>query len=180
MEMIRTILFAAMLISAVTVKAQSPLSFGSMNGTLPAFRHFNQVADTNHLRKKWFVTKYAGISAGFVGFNGGNGTFLSAPVGLQINRQLTNNLYAFAGVSVAPSFLNYNSAFYQPGVNKNYGLMNANNFGTWSAAQMGLMYINNERTFSISGSIGVSRRNYQGYPPFYTPANAPVLSNNKQ
>lgn len=179
MEMIRTILFAAILLSTVTAKAQTPLSFGSMNGTLPAFRHF-QVADTNHPQKKWFVTKYAGLSAGFVGFNGGSGTFLSAPAGLQVNRQLTNNVYAFAGVSVAPSFFPYSNTFYQPGINKNYGLMNANNFGTWSAAQMGLMYINNERTFSISGSVGVGRRIYNGYPPFYGPANAPVLRNNNQ
>ena len=179
MEMIRTILFAAILISAVSVKAQSPLSFGSMNGIQPAFRHFNQVADTNNLRKKWFVTKYAGISSGFVAFNGGSGTFLSAPLGLQINRQLTNNVYAFAGVSVAPSFSHYNSPLYQPGFNKNNGLMNANNFGTYSAAQMGLMYINNERTFSISGSIGVGRSSYNDYSPFYAPANAPVLRNNK-
>lgn len=174
--MIRTILFAAILLSTVTVKAQSPLSFGSMNGTQPAFRHFDQVADTNHLRKKWFVTKYAGISAGF----GGSSTFLSAPVGVQVNRQLTNNVFAFAGVTMAPSFFTYSHSFYQPGINKNYGLMNANNFGALSAAQMGLMYINNERTFSISGSIGVGRRIYTGYPPFYAPANAPVLRNTNQ
>ena len=180
MEMIRTILFAAILISAVAVKAQTPLSFGSMNGLQPAFRHFNQVADTNNPRKKWFFTKYASISTGFVAFNGGSGTFLSAPVGLQINRQLTNNVYAFAGVSVAPTFFHYNSAFYQPGINKNNSLMNANNFGINPAAYMGLMYINPERTFSISGSIGISRSSYNSYSPFYTPANSPVLRNNKQ
>jgi hypothetical protein len=151
-----------------------------MNGIQPAFRHFNQVADTNNLRKKWFVTKYAGISSGFVAFNRGGGTFLSVPVGLQVNRQLTNNVYAFAGVSVAPSFFHYNSAFYQSGMNKNNRLMNANSFGTYSAAQMGLMYINNERTFSISGSIGVGISSYNSYSPFYAPANAPVLRNNKQ
>lgn len=180
MEMIRTILFAAILLSAVTVKAQSPLGFGAMNGMQPTFfRHFDQRADTNHLQKKWFLTKYAGISAGFAGFNGGSATFLSAPMGLQINRQLTNNVYAFAGVTVAPSFLNYNSPFYQPGAIKNYGLMNPNNFGTYSAAHMGLMYINNDRTFSISGSFGVGRNSYNGYSPFYAPGNAPVLRNNK-
>jgi hypothetical protein len=177
MQMIRTILFAAILISAVAVKAQSPLAFGAMNGMQPAFRHFNQVADTNNLRKKWFVTKYAGISSGFVAFNGGSGTFLSVPVGLQINRQLTNNVYAFAGVTVAPSYFHYNGSFYQPGINKNNSLMNANNFGTYSAAHLGLMYINNERTFSISGSIGVSRSNYNSHSPFYAPDNSPVLRN---
>lgn len=174
MEMKRTILFAAILISAVAVKAQSPLSFGYMNGIQPAFRDFNHLADSNNLRKKWFITKYAGITSGFVAFNGGSGTFLSAPVGLQLNRQLSNNVYAFAGVSVAPAFFHFNSSFYQPAINKNNSFMQANNFNTYSAAHMGLMYINNERTFSISGSIGVSRSNYNSYLPFYAPANSPV------
>ena len=180
MEMKRTILFAAIILSAVAVKAQAPLSFGSMNGMQPAFRHFHQVGDSNTLRKKWFVTKYAGISTGFVAFNGGSGTFLSAPVGLQLNRQLTNNLYAFAGVSVAPTFFHFNGAFYQPGVNKNNSFMNANNFGINPAAHMGLLYTNDERTFSISGSISVSRSNYNSYSPFYTPANSPGFRNYKQ
>jgi hypothetical protein len=176
--MIRTILFAAILLSAVTVKAQSPLSFGAMNGTQPAFQHFHQVADSNNVRKKWFVTKYAGISSGFVAFRGGSGTFLSAPVGLQLNRKLTDNVYAFAGVSVAPTFFHYNGAFYQPGLNKGNSFMNANNFGIYSAAHMGVMYINNDRTFSISGSIGVGRGNYYNNSPFYAPGNSPVLRKN--
>jgi hypothetical protein len=95
---------------------------------------------------------------------------------LQLNRQLTNNVYAFAGVSVAPSFLHYNGAFYQPGINKSNSFMNANNFGTYSVAHMGLMYINNERTFSISGSIGVGRSSYNSYSPFYAP-NSHLLRN---
>jgi hypothetical protein len=178
MRMIRTILFAAILLSAVAVKAQSPLSFGTMNGTQSAFQHFHQVADTNNVRKKWFVTKYASISSGFVAFRGGSGTFLSAPVGLQLNRQLSNNVYAFAGVSVAPTFFHYNGAFYQPGINKSNSFMNANNFGTYSAAHMGVMYINNDRTFSISGSIGVGRSSYYNQSPFYAPGNSPMLRKN--
>ena len=179
MKMKRTILFAAIILSAVAVKAQSPLSFGAMNGMQPAFRHFHQVGDSNTLRKKWFITKYAGISTGFVAFNGGSGTFLSAPVGLQLNRQLTNNLYAFAGVSVAPTFFHFNGAFYQPGVNKNSSFMNANNFGINPSAYMGVMYVNDERTFSISGSISVSRSNYYNHSPFYAPDNSSVLRHNK-
>jgi hypothetical protein len=181
MEMIRTILlFAAILLSAVVVKAQSPLYFGSMNRTQPAFRHFSQMTDSSSPRKKWFVSKYGGISTGFVAFNGGSGTFLSAPVGLTLYRQLNNNLYAFADVSVAPSFFHFNGTFYQPGINKSNSFMNANNFGVYSAAQMGLMYINNDRTFSISGSIGVSRGSYNNYLPFYAPANSPGFRNYKQ
>ncbi len=178
--MIRTILFAIILLTSVSVKAQTPLSFGNMNTGLPAFRHFNQAADTTSLQKKWFLTKQIGLSSGFFAFNGGSGTFLSAPVGLQLNRQLTNNVYAFAGVAVAPAYLHFNNAAFQPGAIKNTGFMNANSFSTYTTAQMGLMYINDQRTFSISGSFGVSRRNYNGYSPFYTPAPAPTIKNSRQ
>ena len=170
MYMIRISLIAAIVISVVTVKAQSPLSFGAMNGMQPTFGQFNLLGDTNKLQKKWFLTSYAGLSAGFAHFNGTNNTFLSVPVGLQINRQLTNNVYAFAGVSALPLFSPYSTTFYQPGINKINGFMNVNRFGTLSAAHVGMMYINNERTFSISGSIGVSRNSYNNYFPYYAPA----------
>ena len=57
--------------------------------------------------------------------------------------------------------------------------MNASNFGIYPAAQMGLMYINDERTFSISGSIGVSRSSYYNRSPFYAPDNSSVLRHNQ-
>jgi hypothetical protein len=148
-----------------------------MNGVQPAFRHFgHDLADTNNLHKKWFFTKYAGISSGFVAFKGGSGSFLSAPIGVQVYRPLNNNVYAFAGVSVAPVFFGYNSTFYQPGVNKYNSFMTPNNFGVNSSANVGLMYINDDRTFSISGSIGVSRGTYYNSDSrFYSPANVPVF-----
>lgn len=175
MKMKRIILFAAILLATVVVKAQVPLSFGAANFMHPAFRHFSQVGDTNASHKKWFLSKYGGISTGFMAFNGGSGMFLSAPVGLQINRQLTNNLYAFAGVSVAPFYFRNNSAFYQPGINKNNSFMNPNTYGAYSAAYMGLMYVNDERTFSISGSISVGRGYSSGRstPYYYMPINGP-------
>jgi hypothetical protein len=172
----RIFLFAAILLSAVVVTAQAPLGFGTMDQ--PFSRHFGQVADTSGHPKKWFLSKYAGISTGFMAFRGGSGAFLSAPVGLQLYRQLNNNIYAFAGVSVAPSIFNINSGFYQPAINKNNSFMNANRFGVYSSAHMGLMYINDDRTFSISGSIGVGR--YSGQSPFYPPAYSPGVRNYKQ
>lgn len=179
-QMTRIILIATILVSAVTVKAQSPLAFGAMNSLQPGFSQFNQRIDTSHLQKKWFLTKYAGISAGFTTFNGGNSSFLSAPLGLQINRQLTNNVLAFAGVTVAPSYFPYINAPYQPGMFKNNGFMTPNSFGTYSTAQMGLMYISNDRSFSISGSIGVGRSDfYGGRSPFYNPA-TPTIRNKHQ
>lgn len=178
-DMIRTILFAAILISATAVKAQTVSSAGAMNGTQSEFKHPQQVSDTNNIQKKWFVTKYAGISTGFVAFKGGGGSFLSVPLALQVNRQLTNNLYAFGGVSLVPYLFHSNAMSYQPSIKKNNSFMQTNNFSAYSDAKVGLMYINNERTFSISGSIGVSRSTYNGYSPFYSPVYSPVSGNNQ-
>lgn len=175
--MLRIILFAAILMSGMTVNAQMDSSFGAMNGTESVFKHPQQVSDTNNIHKKWFVTKYSGVSAGFVAFKGGSGSFLSVPLGLQLNRQLTNNLYAFGGVSVTPYVFRYNSVPYQPAINKNNGLMQTNNFAAYSDAKIGVMYISNDKTFSISGSVGVSRGGYNGYSPFYGPLYSPVGGN---
>lgn len=171
--MIRTILFAAILISATAVKGQVAPSF--MNGTQSGTRHSTDPVDTNRVQNKWSVVKYAGISTGFVAFKGGGGSYLSAPLALQVNRQLTNNLYAFGGVSVTPYLFHSNIAPYQPAANKNNSFMQTNHLSTYSDAKIGVMYINNEKTFSISGSIGVSRGGYNNYSPFYAPVYAPVL-----
>jgi hypothetical protein len=85
---------------------------------------------------------------------------------LQLNRQLTNNLFAFGSVSVTPSIFRYNS---MPVVNKNYSLMQTNHFSAYPEARVGVMYISNDKTFSISGSIGVSSNTYNSYSPFYSP-----------
>jgi hypothetical protein len=166
----RTILFVAILMSGMALKAQIAPSSGAMNG----FQRPLQANDTNNIHKKWFVTKYAGVSTGFVAFKGGSTSFLSVPLGLQINRQLTNNLFAFGGVSVAPSVFRYNGMPYQPAMNKGNGFMQTNHFAAYSDAKIGVMYISNDRTFSVSGSIGVSTGSYNNYSPFYSPAYAPV------
>lgn len=146
--MIRSILLLTLLTTALTTRAQMPLS---LTGQPLSFRHYYPTTDTTHHAKKWFLTKTIGISTAFTSLGG---TFLSTPVGIQLNRQLTNNVYAFAALTVAPTFMQYNSPFYQ------------NKLATYSAAHLGLMYVNDEKTFSISGSIGVSRNNYN---PYYLP-----------
>ncbi|WP_146217684.1 hypothetical protein [Chitinophaga sp. S165] len=185
--MTRIILFIAILMSAMVVKAQSPLSYGGMNGTRSALTDPHQMTDTNNLQKKLFITKYAAISTGFVAFKGGGGSFLSVPMGLQVNRQLTNNVIAFGGVSVEPSLFNFNTPLYQRGIGKNNGMMYGNNGGTDGrnfsinpAARIGVMYISNSGAFSISGSIGVSRSAYNGYSPFYAPTTFSTLRNYQQ
>ncbi|MET3876936.1 hypothetical protein ABIE50_002348 [Chitinophaga sp. OAE865] len=175
--MLRAILFFVVLISGLAANAQVDSSFGAMNGAGSSFRPPLQINDTNYIHKKWFVTKDAGVSTGFIAFKGGSSSFLSVPLGLQINRQLTSNFYAFGGVSVTPYVFRYNGMPYQSAITKGSGLMQTNNFAAYSDAKIGVMYINNDRTFSISGSIGVSRGGYNGYSPFYAPAYAPVGGN---
>lgn len=180
----RSILFVAVVMLAMAAKAQVPVSMGGMYGYGPqsSFRNFSQTLDSSKLQKKWFVTKYASLSAGFIGFSGGSASFVSAPVGVQLNRQLSNTLYAFAGLEVAPTYLITNNAFLQPGIiGKSNGFMGGtNNLSINPAARVGLMYVNPDRTFSISGSIGVRQNSYNGlygYPPVYGPAYNPAAPN---
>lgn len=179
MSMLRTLLFAAILMSGMAVKAQTDSSFGAINGAESVFKRPQQAGDTNNIHKKWFVTKYAGVSTGFMAFKGGGGSFFSVPLGLQLNRQLTHNLFAFGGVSVTPYVSRFSNMLYQPVMNKGNGFMQQpNNFAAYSDAKIGVMYISNDKTFSISGSIGVSRGTYGGYGGYspFSPFNSPMYA----
>ena len=156
----------AVLISSMTLKAQTilPLSFVdyTQRQSLVNSTHLNDSA----VHKKWFLTKYSGISTSFSFFKGGSATVVAAPLGLQLNRRLNNNLYAFAGVSVAPAYVNFNNSFLSANTNKFYPnntSFKSNSFGMYSRAEMGLMYINDQKTFSISGSIGIERSTFPVY-----------------
>ena len=102
----------------------------------------------------------------------------SAPMGLQLNRRINNNLYAFANVTVAPSYISINPS-YLTGFNKNLSnrSFNQNSFGLYPAASLGLMYVNDAKTFSISGNISAEKSVYPAVP--YYPLNqskqSPVL-----
>jgi hypothetical protein len=165
MRLILLILASASFLSS---RAQTHLPISSMNYSLwQPFSCYDPLGDSNHLNQKLYFSKYAGVSTGFGFYNGANAIFLSAPVGLQLNRPLNNNLIAFAGISAAPVFFNFNRSFTDPGINKYYpggSLSNAYGFGVNSRIEMGLMYINDAKTFSISGSIGVDRASYPVYP----------------
>jgi hypothetical protein len=154
----RNFLFFVMLIFSVIVKAQAPLQFGLANASQKINFEDSNHSVQNTVNKKWFFSTFSGITSSYNFFNGGNALVLAAPVGLQLNRQLNNNMYAFAGVSVAPAYINFNRSFLSADMNKIYpGNFNSNSFGLYSRAELGLMYVNDARTFSISGSIGVSR-----------------------
>lgn len=113
---------------------------------------------------KWFVNRYSGISTTFTAWKGGFASIIAAPVGIQLNRRLNNNLYAFASVTAAPSYINFRQNFVKQDFGKssynNSFIGRTNNFSLYSRADIGVMYVNDQRTFSISGSIGVERSNY--------------------
>jgi hypothetical protein len=164
----RILLLTMVLITSISLRAQTGLPHSGLNYS-PAnpFTPYPPLSDYNGLQKKWSLSKYAGISASYGFFNGGSATVFSVPVGLQLNRRLNNNLYAFAGVAAAPAFYNFNNSFISSDVNKyNSGMtrFGTNNFGMYSKFETGLMYISNDRTFSISGSIGVYKSSYPAYP----------------
>jgi hypothetical protein len=178
MRLLAVILFSVVCFSA---KAQSPYFPGSspfMQRTM--LNPYHMLPDSNSWNKKWSLQKYAGMSTGFLFSQGTSATFLAAPVGLQLTRRLTNNVYAFAGVSVAPTYLHFNRSF-DPSYNKNFPggyATGLNQFNLSPKAELGLLYVNDQRTFSISGSFGVSRNSYpgyQGYPPYGFPVQQPVM-----
>jgi hypothetical protein len=119
--------------------------------------------------KKWFVSSYHNIGVGFNFINGSRATVVSAPVGLQLNRRLNDNLYAFTGVSLVPAYINFSHPPLSPGIKQYTGNgFKSGYFGVYPSVDMGLMYVNDARTFSVSGSIGIQRSNYPMLP--YSPA----------
>lgn len=120
--------------------------------------------------KKWFFSSYRGLSTTVSFFKGGNASVFSAPLGLQLNRRINDNWFAFANITVAPSYININPS-YLNGFNKNFSSsrFGQNYFGLYPAASMGVMYINDARTFSISGSVSTEKSLYPVLP--YYPDN---------
>ncbi len=112
--------------------------------------------------KKWSLQIYGGISTGISFFNGGSATFVAAPMGLQLSRKLSENIYAFAGVNIAPTYINLRQNFLNTLPGKSLvgqSLMyQPNSLNMSSRVEMGLMYTNDQHTFQISGSVGVERR----------------------
>lgn len=156
----RTLFVLITLMSSLLLQAQIPKQSVTDSSYIPH-------AQT----KKWFLTSYSNVGIGFNFMNGHTATVVSAPVGLQLNRELNNNLYAFAGVSLAPTYINFGHSFPSPGMGKPITAngYRSDYFGVYPSVNMGLMYVNDARTFSVSGSVGVSRSNYPMY--LYPPAN---------
>lgn len=164
----RFLLLCYISFSAVAAGAQTSLPLSAMDRIQRSGFDNNTTYAADHLSgKKWFVTRYSGLSTGFSFFNGGSANFVSVPLGLQLNRRLNNNLYAFAGVSAAPSYIHFNRtfrSFANDKFNPNNRLFKSDVLDVYSRAELGLMYINDDKTFSISGSIGIQRSSYPLFP----------------
>ena len=164
----RTGFLIAFLLSVFTPRAQTFLpggfiDYGYRGSMLHALRGNDSTSS-----KKWFVTKYSGISTSFSFSKAGSATVVAAPMGIQLNRRLNNNLYAFAGVSVAPAFVSFHQTFLSAPFSKSNpanSFYTGSGLGVYSRAELGLQYVNDERTFSISGSIGIERSSYP--MPYY-------------
>jgi len=162
---VRIVLGILALTSCLYTKAQmyAPPLLNSINLIQwTPFPDYDQIRESRINNQKWFVSKYVGVSAGSVFYPGGAATVVSAPIGLQLNRKLSNNFYAFGGVYLAPTFATFNHAFINPSSNKSYpgNLYNPYSLGINPGFRMGLMYVNDAGTFSISGSVGVQSSSY--------------------
>ena len=180
------ILLFVLLIFSTGIKAQIFPPFGFTDHSQQLSFGNPHFADSTSSHNRWFFSHYSSVSTGFSFFNGGSARFLAVPFGLQLNRRLNNNLYAFAGVSAAPAYINFNRSFLSPDFSKagqHYGFLRSNNFGMYSRAELGLRYVNDEKTFSISGSIGVESSSYPLFPLQQTGAGRsgrPVRAGNSQ
>ena len=178
----KIILIACILFTA-TLNGQTFLP-GNFPALMQRANFANQLQPIDNFpEKKWSFSKYTAISTSYTFFKGGNATIIAAPIGLQLNRRLDNNWYAFANVSVAPAYINFNQSFLTTGINKNYQKngFQSNSLNIYSSASLGLQYINEAKTFSISGSISVEKSSYPLLPyyPATTTKTNPAIPYNK-
>jgi hypothetical protein len=167
----RITVLLALIIFTTTLKAQTFMAGNFIpNNYRGGFANTRYAADSSS-QKKWFLTRYNALSTTYSFFKGGQAMIVAAPVGLQLNRRLTNNLYAFANATITPGYVSFNRSFIATDFNKairNNGLFKSSSLGIYSSAALGLQYVNDEKTFSISGSIVVEKSSYPLLPYYRT------------
>jgi hypothetical protein len=113
------------------------------------------------LNRGWQIQPFASASIGYT-FIGGGVSYLAAPVGIALFHPLNNNFTAFGAATLTPAVFHFSSLYSAspayPG-NSLTGLsVNAGITG-------GVIYTNDAKTFSISGSISVQRGSSPAYIP---------------
>lgn len=166
MIQMRLLYFFILPFFAINVQAQVPLNGSSHNYIEGSYNRINLNKYDSSSPKKWEITPYAGITSGYSLFNRNTAYLVGTSLGIQLGRRLSNNVYAFAAVSTTPMYINFDQAPFPPVQNK-FNTLNSfyqpGIFSMYSSASMGIMYINSEKTFSVSGSISVGSSSYPGY-----------------
>ena len=174
----RIAVLLAFIILTTTLKAQTFMRGDFISsGYRGGFANTRYPADSSSSQKKWLLTRYGALSTTFSFFKGGQAMIVAAPFAVQLNRRLSNNLYAFANATIAPAYVSFNRSFIASDFNKairSNGLFKSSNLDMYSSASLGLQYVNDEKTFSISGSIGVERSSYPLLPYYRTNEQRPA------
>jgi hypothetical protein len=121
--------------------------------------------------RSWQIRPYTGFSTGYIFSGRGGASYVSAQTGLMLIKPINNNFSAFAGISAGPTAYRVGSLPFSPLPNaagNNFNGLNLN-----AGVSGGLIYTNDARTFSISGSVSVERYSYPLYRPA-TPATGNV------
>ena len=159
----RILLFLSLIFSSSAIKSQSL----SQDNFLT--RDFNYIPANDSIPKhKWFISTNRSLNTGISFFKGGHASFVAMPMNLQLNRRLNENLYAFVNVGFTPAYINFSPSYIHNGFGKTFqsNSYNSNSLGLNPSASFGLMYINDAKTFSVSGSFTAEQNNYP-LMPFY-------------
>jgi hypothetical protein len=127
------------------------------------------LAPADNPNHTWQLRPFASVSAGYM-FLGGGISYLSAPLGIALYRPLNNNFTTFAAATVMPAVFHFNSLY---ATSPGYPGNNFTSLGVNAGVTGGIIYTNDAKTFSISGSISVER----GSNPVYIP---PASNTRKQ
>ena len=172
----RTLLLIATMFFFTTVNSQSfsPLGYPALGPGI-GFSHNISKNDSTG-KQKWFLSTNKSLYSGISFSRGSNAAIVAAPMSVQLNRRLNNNLYAFANVGITPAYVSLNSSSINGGFGKPFSAnpFNSSSLGINPSVSLGLMYINDARTFSISGSISAERSSYP-LVPFYNPGQPTVM-----
>jgi len=165
MKLLFTILFPMIVLSAA---AQTNLPVGSWEygstpwqstAYLPSF-------DAGNLKHPWQLRPFASLSAGYIFLNGGI-SYVSAPVGVALFHPLTTNWTAYGAATVTPIGFSFNRLATFPATDppyRGYPFGGGYGLGLTTGIQGGLIYTNDDKTFSISGSMRFERSTYPVYP----------------
>ena len=155
----RTVLAIMISLSFLSTRAQSHLPIPTWGYGLSAWQPF-PMPSAPLTNAKWQLRPTAGLSAGYIFFNHGGASYVTAPLSLTLYHPLTPNVTAFGGVVAAPTVFSVGS-LYAPSPFS--GSEFTRGLGINAGIQGGLMYTNDAHTFSISGSVILERGSYPSY-----------------